>query len=56
MPGLAEEATALGRERHTVRLVGWVLAANAVGLLVAVTLAGPARDAVQRLALLCGVG
>ena len=42
--------------RQMVRLVGWLLAVNAVGVLVAVTLGGTARDAVQRFALFCGLG
>lgn len=39
-------------ERHTVRVVGWLLAANATGLLLALTMS----DTAQRLALLCGIG
>lgn len=43
-------------ERHTARMVGWLLAANATGLLLALTLSGTARDTAQRIALLCGIG
>jgi len=43
-------------ERHTVRVIGWLLAANATGLLLALTMGGTVRDTAQRLALLCGIG
>ena len=43
-------------DRRVVRLVGWVLATNAIGALFAVTLGGTAREAVQRLALFCRLG
>ncbi len=48
-----------GRPRHdrrTVRLVGWVLAINAMTLLAAVTLGESAREATARFALWCGLG
>lgn len=42
--------------RPGVRLLGWLLAANALALLVAASVAPSVRDAAQRLVLLCGLG
>ena len=43
-----------------MRLAGWVLAANALGLLAAValgaTVSDAAQDVAQRIALFCGLG
>ncbi len=42
--------------RASLRLLGWVLAANAVALAVAAPFAHEAAGAAHRLALLCGLG
>ncbi len=41
-------------ERRTLRLTGWVLAVNAIGMLAALALGEPAGDVARGLALLCG--
>ena len=43
-------------DRRAVRLLGWVLAMNAMTILAAVTLGEGAREATARFALWCGLG
>ncbi len=43
-------------DRRAVRLLGWVLAVNAMTFLAAVTLGESAHAATERFAMWCGLG